>query len=81
MNDAAQTLRTLEGHTGGVWALAVCPSGRFLYSGSDDHTVRHWAVDTWTVSAAMARESREWWCGVARVSSPRCVADVNGPGV
>ena len=41
-----QVVRILKGHTGSVHALVVCPSGRFLYSGSDDKTIVHWDVDS-----------------------------------
>ena len=35
-------LRSLEGHTDGVWAVAVSPDGRFIVSGSLDRTVKVW---------------------------------------
>ena len=35
-------LRSLEGHTRGVNAVAVSPDGRFIVSGSDDKTVKVW---------------------------------------
>ena len=41
-----QVVRILEGHTGEVNALVVCPSGRFLYSGSHDTVIVHWDVDS-----------------------------------
>jgi uncharacterized delta-60 repeat protein len=37
-------LRTLEGHTGKVYALAFSPDGTLLASGSMDNTVRIWRV-------------------------------------
>ena len=36
----------LKGHTGGVNAVAVSPDGRFLVSGSNDHTVRAWDLES-----------------------------------
>jgi hypothetical protein len=39
-------LRSLEGHTGGVWAVAVSPDGRFIVSGSSDHTVKVWELES-----------------------------------
>jgi WD40 repeat protein len=40
--ESGRLLRSLEGHTGGVWAVAVSPDGRFIVSGSDDRTVKVW---------------------------------------
>ena len=37
-----QSLRTLEGHTDAVSAVAVLPDGRRALSGSDDNTLRLW---------------------------------------
>jgi hypothetical protein len=39
-------LRSLEGHTGWVNAVAVSPDGRFLVSGSSDHTVNVWELES-----------------------------------
>ena len=36
--------RFLQGHTGGVRALAYSPDGQILASGGDDHTIRLWNV-------------------------------------
>src|SRR5436305_873464 len=43
--EAGACLRTLEGHAGGVWALAVLPDGRRALSGSDDSTLRLWDLE------------------------------------
>ena len=39
-------LRSLEGHTDRVWAVAVSPDGRFIVSGSDDRTVKVWELES-----------------------------------
>ncbi len=39
-------LRSLEGHTGWVWAVAVTPDGRYALSGSDDGTVKVWDLES-----------------------------------
>jgi WD40 repeat protein len=36
------TLRTLEGHTGSINAVAATTDGSRALSGSDDHTLRLW---------------------------------------
>ncbi|RME33147.1 MAG: serine/threonine protein kinase, partial [Thermoflexia bacterium] len=44
--ETGRLLRSLEGHTGPVYAVAVSPDGRFIVSGSWDHTVRVWEAET-----------------------------------
>jgi NACHT domain- and WD repeat-containing protein len=39
-------LKTLEGHTSWVKAVSMTPDGRRAVSGSDDHTVRVWDLET-----------------------------------
>ena len=41
---SGKCLRTLEGHSGAVWACGFSPDGRLLVSGSDDHTLKLWEV-------------------------------------
>ena len=39
-------LLTVEGHRGGVWAVAVTPDGRRVVSGSEDSSLRVWKFET-----------------------------------
>jgi hypothetical protein len=47
--DAAsgRLLRSLEGHTGMVTAIAFSPDGTLLASKSDDNSIRLWSCATW----------------------------------
>ena len=40
--ETGQCRATLEGHTEGIWGVAVTPDGKTVVSGSDDNTLRVW---------------------------------------
>ena len=44
--ESGQTLRTLQGHTGEVYAVAMTRDGRRAVSASDDHTLRVWDLES-----------------------------------
>jgi len=44
--DTPDLLRPLAGHQKEAWALAFSPDGALLASGSDDHTIKLWDVDS-----------------------------------
>jgi hypothetical protein len=52
--ESGELLATLEGHTGGVTALAFSPAAPVLASGSADNTVRLWNLDDYTPLAALS---------------------------
>ncbi len=47
----AQSLRTFEGHSDSVYALALSPDGKtlYVYSGSGDSTIRAWSTESGAV--------------------------------
>jgi WD40 repeat protein len=45
----AQSQRTFEGHSYDVYALALSPNGKTLYSGSVDKTIRAWSTESGAV--------------------------------
>lgn len=46
--ETGHCLRTLEGHTGYVESVCVCPDGRHALSKSEDKTLRVWDLETGT---------------------------------
>ena len=47
-----QVVKVLEGHTGDVCAVAISSDGAKIVSGSLDHTVRIWSMETGEVPAS-----------------------------
>ena len=56
--ESGQTIRTLEGHTCWVSAVAITPDGRRAVSGSEDRTLRLWDLESGKEIATSAEESR-----------------------
>jgi WD40 repeat protein len=52
-----QLVRTIEGHSGIVNAVAVSPDGRFLYSGIEEVSTSRGAVQQWETSSGVVRAS------------------------
>ena len=42
---SSKSIRTLQGHTGGVRDVAISPDGQWIVSGSHDGSVRVWGLD------------------------------------
>jgi WD40 repeat protein len=72
-------IRTLEGHTCGVSAVAVSPDGRRAISGSGDNTLKVWDLETGKILTELSADgpitavalSRDKWTIVAGDSSGR----------
>jgi WD40 repeat protein len=47
-------LRTLTGYSNGIFAIAVCPNGRWLASSGEDHLIRLWDLETGEDTHALA---------------------------
>jgi WD40 repeat protein len=58
-------LRTLEGHSGSVNAVAVTPDGRKAVSGSFDNTLKVWDLEKGEVIATFTGESPIFCCAIA----------------
>jgi WD40 repeat protein len=58
-------LRTLRGHEGGVWAVAVTGDGRYAVSGSDDQTLKVWDLSSGQVVASFCGDSAIHCCAIA----------------
>ena len=63
--DTGKTVRTLQGHSSWVHAVAVTPDGRRAISASDDQTLRVWDLDTGKTVATFTGDSGMWCCAVA----------------
>jgi WD40 repeat protein len=64
--ESGRLLRSLEGHTDGVWAVAVSPDGRFIVSGSSDHTVKVWELESGRLLRSL--EGHTGWVWAVAVS-------------
>ncbi|MEO1347959.1 MAG: NB-ARC domain-containing protein [Cyanobacteria bacterium J06635_15] len=57
---SGECLRTLEGHTDWVYAIAAHPTGKFLASASYDHTARIWDVQTGDCVHTLTHDAPLW---------------------
>jgi WD40 repeat protein len=56
--DSGRLTATLEGHTGGVWCVAMNGDGRVVASGSFDGSLRLWNGTTGTSLRTLAGDRR-----------------------
>jgi WD40 repeat protein len=54
-------MSTLEGHTSGVWGVALSADGQLLASGSQDGTVRLWEANTGRLLATLEGHTSGVW--------------------
>ena len=60
-------LRVLEGHTGGVCAVALSADGKRAVSGSEDNTVRVWDLESNLTPQVL--EGHSWWVNAVTLSA------------
>ena len=58
-------IRTLEGHTGGVSAVAVTPDGSRAVSASYDSTLKVWDLETGEILSTFSGDSPIYACAVS----------------
>jgi WD40 repeat protein len=63
--ESGQTLRTLQGHTNWVTAVALTPDGRHIVSGSRDYTLRVWDLKDGKELVTFAIDGNVTACAVA----------------
>ncbi|KAF8753844.1 WD40 repeat-like protein [Rhizoctonia solani] len=51
VSDGSAVANPFQGHSGGVYSVAVSPDGMFVASGSDDRTVRVWRMSDGSLAA------------------------------
>jgi len=50
-------VKTLSGHSGSVWSVAISPDGQTLVSGSEDQTIKIWNLTTGQLSRTLSGHS------------------------
>ena len=76
--ERGETIRTLEGHTGWVLAVAITPDGQRAISGSNDHTLRLWDLSNGEEIASFAGEGPISCCAVLPDGTTFLAGDATG---
>jgi WD40 repeat protein len=58
---AVGLVRTFQGHTRGVQAVAISPDGRYLVSGGDDDELRYWELATGNQVKSFKGHANQVW--------------------
>jgi WD40 repeat protein len=73
--EAGQLVRTLEGHTGYVTAVAATRDERYVISASEDQTVRVWDLESGEAIATFTGDGPIFCCAVAPDGRTICAGD------
>jgi len=71
-------IRTLQGHTSGVGAVAISQNGKQAISGSFDNTLRLWDLETGRILAEFSGEGSIMAIALSRDGQRMVAGDASG---